>query len=402
MLRWIDLATVVKFGTLSLLPGFTWVSRVPDLDPNVSELHVATDRRHSHFGLAVETRKANLVRQNGGIVVNQWLNAVDMEIKPLFKIIEQGEKIQNLPRAAESDNTGRPPVLCRLIRFWLRLRSLATIAENVYAVTTNEEPRPRVAEAVELLSRCGVEKRNRRPQQFCDRWLAWLATLVNTEKIRPRWSRLSKSSGYEMSAGRPVSQRAVFCSSGTFAGRLRNLDVSRWWFARKARSPWTVTSVDVEVAAVRKRLGAPPSWYRRAMFVGTKPLRGISHLSPRRVPSPTPFSILSCRQYLQWLDCVEWRSDAIPGWEIVGWGRNNLRGLIEMRCGSLDGVGELVGRGRKCFGEKLLRDSVPSVNQRWVRSGGAGGGLFALREGGRGKEREPASSKVPASSMVPR
>lgn len=102
-------------------------------------------------------------------------------------------------------------------------------------------------------------------------------------------------------------------------------------------------------------------------------------------PSPTPFSILSCRQYLQWLDCVEWRSDAIPGWEIVGWGRNNLRGLIEMRCGSLDGVGELVGRGRKCLGGKLLRDSVPSVNQRWVRSGGAGGGLFALREGGRGR-----------------
>lgn len=100
MLRWIDLATIVKFGTLSLLPGFTWVSRVPDLDPNVSELHVAIDRRHSHFGLAVETRKANLVRQNGGIVVNQGLNAGDMEIKPLFKIIEQGEKIQN-PRLGD-------------------------------------------------------------------------------------------------------------------------------------------------------------------------------------------------------------------------------------------------------------------------------------------------------------
>lgn len=157
MLRWIDLATIVKFGTLSLLPGFTWVSRVPDLDPNVSELRVAIDRRHSHFGLAVETRKANLVRRNGGIVVSQWLHAVDMEIKPLFKIIEQGEKIQNLPRAADSDSTGRPSVLCRLMRFCLRLRSLATIVENVYAVTTDEEPRTRVAEAVELLSRCGVE-----------------------------------------------------------------------------------------------------------------------------------------------------------------------------------------------------------------------------------------------------
>lgn len=44
---------------------------------------------------------------------------------------------------------------------------------------------------------------------------------------------------------------------------------------------------------MRKLLGAPPSWYRRAMCVGTKPFRGIPHLMGMAVwfeeggPEPT-------------------------------------------------------------------------------------------------------------------